>query len=84
MDGVDLAKESLAPVGRGGVVFHHVKTLHTSHRNTSDRWRRAYATHWAGAGVTSEAQTIDNAYYRAHRELYENAVARATHRVPHD
>lgn len=74
-DEIDLSKESLALVRKGGVVFHHVKTLHTSHRNTSDRWRRAYATHWAGAGVSSETETIRNAYYRAHRSLYDDALA---------
>ncbi len=72
LDQIDLSKESLAPVGKGGVVFHHVKTLHTSHRNTSERWRRAYATHWAGSGVTSEVETIDKAYYRTHRSLYND------------
>ena len=74
--GVDMRRESLAPVRKGGVVFHHSKTLHTSHRNTSDRWRRAYATHWVGAGVTSETQTIDNAYFKAHRTLYDRALTR--------
>ena len=54
---IDLSKESLAPVRKGGVVFHHSKTLHTSHRNESDRWRRGYATHWATAKVTSEINT---------------------------
>ena len=28
---------------------HWQATLHTSHRNNSERWRRAYATHWAAA-----------------------------------
>lgn len=64
-DLIDLGKESLAPVRKGGVVFHHSKTLHTSHRNESDRWRRGYATHWATAQVTSEINTIDNAYYKS-------------------
>ena len=74
LEGVDMRRESLAPVRKGGVVFHHSKTLHTSHRNTSDRWRRAYATHWVGAGVTSEKQTIDNAYFKAHSTLYDRAL----------
>ena len=38
---IDLSKESLALVGKGGVVFHHSQALHTSHRNESERWRRA-------------------------------------------
>ena len=65
---IDLTRERLAPVGKGGVVFHHAKTLHTSHRNHSPRWRRGYATHWVGAGVTSDNGTLDNAYF--HRAGY--------------
>ena len=38
-------RESTAPVGIGGVVLHHSHTLHTSHVNRSQRWRRGYATH---------------------------------------
>ncbi|MCA9073591.1 MAG: phytanoyl-CoA dioxygenase family protein [Planctomycetaceae bacterium] len=60
---IDLSRESLACVRKGGVVFHHSKTLHTSHRNESANWRRAYASHWASADVTSEVETIDRAYY---------------------
>jgi len=48
---IDLGKESLALVKQGGIVFHHSKALHTSHRNESDRWRRAYATHWVADDV---------------------------------
>jgi ectoine hydroxylase-related dioxygenase (phytanoyl-CoA dioxygenase family) len=62
---IDLRKESLAIVGKGGVVFHHSVTLHTSHRNESDRWRRAYATHWVTADVTSESTVLENAYFRS-------------------
>lgn len=62
---VDLQKESLAPVGKGGVVFHHCQTLHTSHRNESDRWRRGYATHWVTSDVISDKSTLDKAYYKA-------------------
>ena len=60
---IDLSKEALAIVNKGGVVFHHCKTLHTSHRNTSNRWRRGYATHWASAQTTSKTDTIKNAYF---------------------
>lgn len=62
---IDLSKESLAPVRKGGVVFHHSRTLHTSHRNESDRWRRGYASHWATAEVTSEIDTLDKAYFKS-------------------
>ena len=60
---IDLQKESLALVKKGGVVFHHSQALHTSHRNESDRWRRGYATHWAAADVTSESGFVENAYF---------------------
>lgn len=63
-DLVDLRKEALAPVGKGGVVFHHSQVLHTSHRNESDRWRRGYATHWVTRAVTSGNGTLDRAYYK--------------------
>ena len=62
---VDLQKESLGLVRKGGVVFHHCQTLHTSHRNESDRWRRGYATHWVTSDVTSGNATLDQAYYKA-------------------
>jgi ectoine hydroxylase-related dioxygenase (phytanoyl-CoA dioxygenase family) len=61
---IDLSKESLARVRKGGVVFHHSKTLHTSHRNESDRWRKGWATHWVTANVISEKETLDHAYFR--------------------
>ncbi|MFT3770640.1 MAG: phytanoyl-CoA dioxygenase family protein [Minicystis sp.] len=48
----------------GGVVFHHGKTLHCSHANNSDRWRRAYATHWVTANVTTPTTRLDNAYFK--------------------
>ena len=54
-DRIDRARQSLAPVGKGGVVFHHVQTLHGSARNESDRWRRAHATHW----ITAEVEDMD-------------------------
>lgn len=60
---VDLSKESLALVRKGGVVVHHCMTLHTSHRNDSDRWRRGYASHWVTSDVTSTSETIDQAYF---------------------
>ena len=61
---IDLERESMACVKKGGVVFHHSETLHGSHRNESDRWRRAYATHWATADVTCKSDVIDNAYFK--------------------
>lgn len=61
---IDLQRESLALVKKGGVVFHHSEALHTSHRNESDRWRRGYATHWVTADVSSTKDTLDRAYFR--------------------
>jgi ectoine hydroxylase-related dioxygenase (phytanoyl-CoA dioxygenase family) len=61
---IDLSKESPARVRKGGVVFHHSRTLHTSHRNHSDRWRKGWATHWVTANVTCEKETLDRAYFR--------------------
>jgi len=63
-DLIDIAKESLAPVRKGGVVFHHSQCLHTSHRNESDRWRRAYATHWVTPAVKAESAVLTNAYFQ--------------------
>ena len=72
---IDLKREALACVKKGGVVFHHSKTLHTSHRNQSETWRRAYATHWASADVKSEIDTIDEAYYNRSPDVYEESLA---------
>ncbi len=62
---IDLDRESAAPVGRGGVVFHHCQTLHTSHRNQSERWRRGYATHWGTADITSQSNILESPVFRA-------------------
>lgn len=64
-DLIDRDKEASAPVRKGGVVLHHSETLHSSRRNTSDRWRRGYATHWVTALVTSETDNLDSAYFRS-------------------
>ena len=64
---IDRSRESLALVDKGGVVCHHVETLHTSHRNESSRWRRAYATHWVSDQVTSMDEQNDQfnqAYFK--------------------
>ena len=46
-DGAEVSKVELRPwpVGRGEVSFHHSMTWHGSHRNDSDRPRRAIAIH---------------------------------------
>ena len=71
-DLIDWEMEASAPVRKGGVVFHHSETLHSSRRNTSDRWRRGYATHWVTASVTTETDNLDGAYFR--REEYTEYV----------
>lgn len=74
---IDMSREAVAPVRKGGVVFHHSETLHTSHRNTSDRQRRGYATHWVAADVVSTSQVLDNAYFKRddYPELAGEALA---------
>jgi phytanoyl-CoA hydroxylase len=71
---IDLTRQASACVKKGGVVFHHGTTLHTSHRNRSKRWRRAYATHWVSADTTSERDTIKNGYFNAESALYEEVL----------
>jgi len=62
---IDLGRESLAPVGKGGVVLHHGDTLHASGPNASSRWRRAYSTHWLTARTTCETDLLERvAYFR--------------------
>lgn len=41
------------PVNAGGVICHHSLALHYSPPNHSDRWRRAFACHYARGGVKS-------------------------------
>ena len=72
---VDLARESLAIVKLGGVVFHHSETMHTSHRNTSDRWRRAYASHWVTRDVTSTSGVIGNAHYHQYAPVADTPIS---------
>lgn len=74
-DLIDTTREAAACVRRGGVVFHHSQALHMTPRNESDRWRRAYATHWGSADVTSRTETVNVAYYNASADLYREAEA---------
>ncbi len=73
-DRIEMNNEELAPVRKGGVVFHHSQTLHSSHRNNSDRWRRAYATHWVTEDVTCKNETLNKALFRDER--YQSLLAR--------
>ncbi|MCE9591804.1 MAG: phytanoyl-CoA dioxygenase family protein [Planctomycetes bacterium] len=73
---IDLSKESLAIVKKGGVVFHHSKALHCSGENRSPRWRRGYATHWVAADVTCETDLLKTGYYKR-PELFADLSGRA-------
>ena len=73
-DRIKLNNEELAPVHKGGVVFHHSQTLHSSHRNNSDRWRRGYATHWVTEDVTCNNETLDNACFKS--DTYQALLAK--------
>lgn len=61
---VDLRRESLAIARKGAVIFHHMQTLHTSHENRSDRWRRGYASHWCTEHVKSANDTLETGHFR--------------------
>lgn len=60
---IDFSRETPACVPKGGVVFHHGNMLHTSGPNTTDRWRRAYATHWVAEGAEISENMKRIAYY---------------------
>ena len=55
-------RRSAGVVRQGGVVVHHSRALHSSGPNHSDRWRRAYATHWITPRVRLNDQTKKIAY----------------------
>ena len=58
-------RQGILPLRRGGVVLHHCQTLHTSHKNQSDRWRRGYATHWGTADVSCESSILERPVFQA-------------------
>ncbi|MCX5662521.1 MAG: phytanoyl-CoA dioxygenase family protein [Planctomycetota bacterium] len=60
---LDLSREALAPIRKGGVVLHHGNALHCSGPNESDRWRRAYATFWVGGDVVMAEEFRKKAYF---------------------
>ena len=76
-DRIDLTREELAPVRKGGVVFHHGQTLHSSRRNYSDRWRRGYATHWLTVDVTCKNGDLENAFFNDER--YRSLMSKLSH-----
>jgi ectoine hydroxylase-related dioxygenase (phytanoyl-CoA dioxygenase family) len=52
-----------APVPKGGVSFHHGKTIHQSSQNRSKNWRRAVAIHYVNVATkfVTPALQYDNA-----------------------
>lgn len=60
---IDRDRESKGLVKKGGVIFHHSKALHGSGPNTSDRWRRGYATHWVTKNVHSESAIYRRGFF---------------------
>jgi len=48
-----------APVPRGGVSFHHGNTIHQSHSNNSEHWRRAAAFHYVNTRTHFESPAWD-------------------------
>lgn len=72
--GVDDAREVLATVKAGEVVFFHGHLLHRSRRNrTTDRFRRAYVCHYANARSYTEWGGGNK----------EHILARGTTHLPH-
>jgi phytanoyl-CoA hydroxylase len=67
----DESANTPACVRKGGVVFHYSNTLHHSGPNQSDRWRRAYASHWCTADVKGDL--IREAYFETEPALYAGA-----------
>lgn len=61
---VDLARESVAPVGKGGVVVFHSQTLHSSQVNRSGSWRRAHSSHWVTDRATCGSDALRHGYSR--------------------
>lgn len=57
--GPGLPREQLGAVGKGSVLFHHGATLHASGYNSSARWRRGYALHFAAAGAVFDSPARD-------------------------
>ncbi len=57
--GVELPEMVYCPVPAGSIIFHHGCTLHASHDNRSDTWRRALIIHFATAAARSEKESLN-------------------------
>ena len=57
--GVDLPAMVYCPVPVGSVIFHHGCTLHASHDNRTNTWRRALIIHFATAAARSEKESLN-------------------------
>lgn len=69
---LDLSKESLGVVKKGGVIFHHGHIMHKSGENKSNRWRRGYATHWAIPSIETKSEQIENGYFYSFEKNRKN------------
>ena len=76
--GVELPAPVHAPVRAGGVIFHHLLTLHMSAPNTSSDWRRAYACHY----IRTDARHADEEPIKA-KLGKEHPLGRGAEPSPH-
>lgn len=56
---VDPSRRQAVTVKRGGVIFHHGNTVHGSGENSTERWRRAYSSHWVAPGAASRSSIME-------------------------
>ena len=59
---VDESRVVSCPLKRGSVSFHHGKTPHMAHGNTSNRWRRTLAQHFRLKSLNLEGYPDDGHY----------------------
>ena len=57
---VDLTKSVAVPIKAGGCIFHHALSLHHSHANHSNTWRRAYICHYVRSDAASPRRSPES------------------------
>ncbi len=57
--GIDLPPPIQCPVPAGSVIFHHGCSLHNSHANQTDTWRRAVILHYSTTDAKSEVDRLN-------------------------